>query len=212
MKIAEIPDAGIYQLRVTLVGVSPLIWRRLLVRSDATIFDLHGTLQISFNWSDVHLHQFLIYAKRYGESRSGGIIFTDDPHEIKLSDFGLCVGEKFLYEYDFHDCWRHLIRVEAILQSLPEKTYPVCIGGKRLAPPEECGGVRRFMELRRQYSPFHLLQQVAEIVELEDADDDEFDRIAQLRELRYWFLGDRFDRRSANLRLKQHFAATGKTE
>ena len=32
-----------YQLRVVLRGVSPLIWRRLLVRSDSTIADLHVT-------------------------------------------------------------------------------------------------------------------------------------------------------------------------
>src|SRR5439155_7670615 len=33
----------LYQLRVVLRGVSPLIWRRLLVRSDSSIADLHAT-------------------------------------------------------------------------------------------------------------------------------------------------------------------------
>jgi len=39
------PPAGlfVYQLRVVLRGVSPLIWRRLLVRSDSSIADLHAT-------------------------------------------------------------------------------------------------------------------------------------------------------------------------
>jgi len=40
---------------VVLRGVSPLIWRRLLVRSDSSIADLHATLQLAFGWSDEHL-------------------------------------------------------------------------------------------------------------------------------------------------------------
>ena len=42
----------VYQLRVVLRGVSPLIWRRLLVRSDSTIADLHASLQLVLGWSD----------------------------------------------------------------------------------------------------------------------------------------------------------------
>ncbi len=129
----------VYQFRVVLLDISPLIWRRLLVRSDTTVDEFHHVLQISFGWSDAHLHQFLIHAKRYGQSRSGGIAFRDDPREVNLADFVLRVSEKFLYECDFGDHWQHLIRVEAILQPQPGKTYPICIGGKRFAPPEDCG-------------------------------------------------------------------------
>jgi hypothetical protein len=35
------PEPVVYQLRVVLRSISPLIWRRLLVRSDSTIADLH---------------------------------------------------------------------------------------------------------------------------------------------------------------------------
>ena len=45
-------DPFVYQLRVILLGISPMIWRRLLVRSDSTISDLHFILQIAFNWSN----------------------------------------------------------------------------------------------------------------------------------------------------------------
>ena len=43
----------IYQLRVALEGISPLIWRRLLVPGDYSIADLHFILQIAFDWDDV---------------------------------------------------------------------------------------------------------------------------------------------------------------
>src|SRR5262245_1181190 len=144
----ESPEPNIHQLRVVLLGISPIIWRRLLVRGDSTIADLHHILQIAFGWSDDHLHRFLIHGKQYGVAYLGGITFRDDPRRIKLSDLGLRVKEKFLYEYDFDDQWRHLIRVEAILPSEPDQRYPVCISGKRAAAPEDCGGPWAFMERR----------------------------------------------------------------
>jgi hypothetical protein len=49
------------------------------VRSDSTIAELHGILQIAFGWMNDHLHQFLIRGKLYGIGRIGGIIFDDKP-------------------------------------------------------------------------------------------------------------------------------------
>jgi hypothetical protein len=34
----------VYQFRVVVQGVSPLVWRRLLVRSDMSLATLHATL------------------------------------------------------------------------------------------------------------------------------------------------------------------------
>ena len=55
------PSASmVLQLRVVHRGISPLIWRRLLVRSDATIADLYATLQLALGWTDEHLNRFVI--------------------------------------------------------------------------------------------------------------------------------------------------------
>ena len=59
------PAPSVYQLRVVLRGISPLIWRRLLVRSDATLVDLHAVLQVAFSWDDYHLHRFKIHGREY---------------------------------------------------------------------------------------------------------------------------------------------------
>src|SRR5260370_39160905 len=64
--------AQVYQLRICIREISPQIWRRLLVRSDSTIAQLHDTLQIAFGWTDEHLHQFLIRGKLYGIWKPGG--------------------------------------------------------------------------------------------------------------------------------------------
>lgn len=55
-----------YQLRVVLRGVSPLVWRRLLVRADSSVADLHAVLQVVFGWDDDHLHRFVIHGVEYG--------------------------------------------------------------------------------------------------------------------------------------------------
>ena len=60
-RMMRIPE--IYQFQGWLRGVSPMIWRRLLVRSDQTIADLHQALQITFGWDDSHLNRFRIRGK-----------------------------------------------------------------------------------------------------------------------------------------------------
>ncbi|MDM9384725.1 hypothetical protein QUB80_34040 [Chlorogloeopsis sp. ULAP01] len=44
----------IYQLKVVLLGISPMIWRRVKVSSDSTIEDLHYTIQLAMGWEDIH--------------------------------------------------------------------------------------------------------------------------------------------------------------
>ena len=58
--------ADIYQLHILLLDINPPVWRRLHVRSDTSIAMLHELLQIAFDWSDFHLHRFLIRGKAYG--------------------------------------------------------------------------------------------------------------------------------------------------
>jgi hypothetical protein len=130
----------IYQLKIVLVGISPMIWRRIKVSSDITIADLHYIIQIVMGWKEEHLHQFLIHGVHYGISYPGTGGFMGNAHEIKLSKFGFREREKFSYEYDFFSHWKHQIRVEAILPDESDQGLPVCTAGKRNCPPEDCGG------------------------------------------------------------------------
>ena len=77
----------IYQLKIFILDISPMIWRRVKVRSDSSIADLHYIIQIAMGWTDSHLHRFVIHGKDYGVAQIGGINFTDDPTEIKIADF-----------------------------------------------------------------------------------------------------------------------------
>jgi hypothetical protein len=199
----------IYQFKVVLRRVTPMIWRRLLVRSDSTIADLHHILQIGMGWTDSHLHRFHIYGKDFGLYQVGGPVFDDDAAKVHLGDFHFRLGERFLYEYDFGDRWQHDIRLEQMLPIEPERIFPVCIGGARSAPPEDCGGAWKFIQLRQHYSPacgWKLLLELKEAVAGGDTDAMET-QIEQIRELLPWLKLDRFDRGAVNRRLRQY--ATG---
>lgn len=197
-------EVFVYQLRVGLREISPAIWRRLLVRTDSTIADLHYTLQIAMGWTDSHLHQFVIRGKRYGIPKMGGISFADDPNQVRLGDFRFREKERFLYEYDFGDLWQHEVRVESQLPLNPKKRYPVCIGGAKQAPPEDCGGPWVFMELRQRYSQGYIAERLLDILESDDLEEYREDYQQERREFRYWLNADDLSRRAINRELKQY--------
>jgi Plasmid pRiA4b ORF-3-like protein len=198
---------SVYQLRIVLRGVSPLVWRRLQVGAEDSIADLHAALQIAFGWDGTHLHRFVIYGRAYGhDSRL-------DPREVRLCDLGLRVGERFTYEYDFTNDWLHDVRLEAILPAQPGRRYPVLIGGRRSAPPENCGGADAFLELRQQHSgaPLELLRAFGELLDADPGrriDEILGERYEEFLELCRWTLIDRFDRRAANRQLRDRTGGT----
>jgi pRiA4b ORF-3-like protein len=78
----------VYQFKLMLRNISPMIWRRLLLRSDHSIADLHYAIQIATSWSDSsHLHRFLIHVKDFGVSHEERVMFSDDPEKVHLVDF-----------------------------------------------------------------------------------------------------------------------------
>ena len=204
-----------------LRGINPPVWRRLLLRSDSTIADLHYTLQIAFHWSDFHLHRFLIRGQEYGISRAYCTGFTTDSKQTFLADFDFRLRERFLYEYDFCDLWQHQIRFETTRPVESKRTYPMCIAGARAAPPEDCGGPQAYMELLDRHLlnwPHEEFLLIADaLTRLLDAIDDEHIRacLGDMDELQeavtrmeayHRFQPDQFARREVNRRLKQYAA------
>ena len=140
----------VFQLKIHLCDVSPMVWRRVLTEASTSIAELHAIIQAVMGWEDLHLHQFRIHGKTYGIHRDGGMSFSDDPDQVRLCDFKPCKRERFLYEYDMGDLWQHEIRLERILPLEPRKRYPVCTGGHGDCPPEDCGGPSGFRALMEE--------------------------------------------------------------
>jgi hypothetical protein len=193
MGLPLVSAVQVYQIRVVLRGISPLVWRRLLVEVDSTIADLHEILQLCFGWSDDHLHRFFIHGREYGVARDGGIWFDQDARKVRLGHLNLRSPERFVYEYDLGDSWLHDVHLEAARLLEPGKAYPVCIGGRRSAPPEDCGGPEAFMESRSRYA-LRVQCSPQDLEELEELMDDEDEWTGAAR----GYDSDRFDRRAVN--------------
>lgn len=137
----------VYQLKVTLDGSKPPIWRRLLVPGGATLADLHDILQAAMGWRNCHMHAFQIAGATYGTGGPYALDDALDEVDFRLDRVAPPEKGKFRYEYDFGDDWRHTIVVEKVVDPDPAARYPTCVKGKRRCPPEDCGGIWGYDDL-----------------------------------------------------------------
>ena len=133
-------SADIYQLKITLRGIRPPIWRRVLVPAGITLPKMHDLIATVMGWHGGHMHAFRVGNTTYGEPDPQLEDWTENEKRVRLSQIAPEVKSRFLYDYDFGDDWQHLIVVEKILPAAEGQSYPVCITGKRACPPEDCGG------------------------------------------------------------------------
>jgi len=99
------------------------------------------------------------------------------------------------------------VRVERVLPVDPRRRYPVCVGGRRAVPPEDCGGPWAFLELRQRYSIISVADQLMELVErrlIIGAETFVHDHYEDVMQLLRWLEIDRFDRRAVNRCLAAH--------
>ncbi|GKT12965.1 MAG: integrase/recombinase XerD [Thiomicrorhabdus sp.] len=142
---------SIYQIKMTLTGSQPPIWRRVLVHSSIRLSQFHAVIQSSMGWFDCHLHQFEKEGISYGmQDDEFGADFgseLNDENSYKLSDLLKAEKESMNYEYDFGDGWQHKIVLEKILPFDAASKLATCIKGVRACPPEDCGGIWGFQNL-----------------------------------------------------------------
>ena len=56
--LAVADSEAILQVKVWLTGISPMIWRRVLVPAAFTLRELHGVIQVAMGWEGIHLYDF----------------------------------------------------------------------------------------------------------------------------------------------------------
>jgi hypothetical protein len=184
----------VLQFRIALQTVEPEVWRRILIPSSrGTFWSLHCAIQDSLGWLDYHLHEF--FAPVNGQMARIGIPDEDGwdtdvvlpSWQVRLARSLTTEGQSVLYIYDFGDAWHHTITFEGTERRLPDRLYPVCLGGARACPPEDCGGpggYAHFLEaIQNKRHPDHrsLLRWVGGSFDPErfDANSIEFTRPAQ---------------------------------
>lgn len=176
-----------YQLKVSLRGTKPPIWRRLLVKDNTSLHRLHRIIQDAMGWQNRHLYHFDTGEVRYTEHFDDD--FIDDGEKLasstRLGDLDLQDGDVLWYLYDFGDDWLHEVEVEQVSPVEGGAEYPRCLAGRRACPPEDCGGVhgydRILSALRSKSDP-----ERREYLEWlgRDWDPDEFDHQATDRLVR----------------------------
>ena len=134
-------DSPVFQLKITLRGSKPPIWRRMQVRGSTTLYKMHYILQDVMDWDDYHLHQFIVDGVYYGVPDQEWAPEIISERRVKLEQIVSVEKDRFVYEYDFGDSWEHVIVVEKVLPAEPGVRYPVCLTGRRACPPEDVGGI-----------------------------------------------------------------------
>jgi len=142
----------IYQIKISLIGAKPPIWRTVLVPGNIGLAAFHDIIQFTIGWTDSHLHQFIANQVFYGTPDDDFELEMEDETQYKLSQLLTKEKEFLVYEYDFGDGWEHKILLEKILPYDPKIALPVCLKGKRACPPEDCGGIWGYEELLQTIS------------------------------------------------------------
>jgi hypothetical protein len=156
------PAPVAYQLKITLEGSKPPIWRRVQV-ADCTLGRLHQILQIAMGWTNSHLHMFEYGNDRFSDPQCE-LDAGEDETQVYLSQLVANGCGKLRYCYDFGDDWWHTIKIEKTLEPKPGDEYPSCMAGRGACPPEDVGGMWGYYEfLVALRDPKH--ERHAEVVE-----------------------------------------------
>jgi hypothetical protein len=165
-ELPELPEDAVttvHRVKVSLYGAKPPVWRRLEIPSAMPLNLVHAVLQIAFDWYGYHLHAFETACGEFGSpGQDGDWAERQDEAAATLAQVAGAERGKVVYSYDFGDDWRHDIVVEKIIPAEPGVAYPRCTGGRRDAPPEDCGGIWIFNE---QFAEFGDLFTVGDLNE-----------------------------------------------
>lgn len=137
----------VYVLKVALMGAKR-IWRKIAIREDQTLSELHEAIFAAFGRFEEHLYSFYTPKKKttsipticdapeYTHPMAmEGSIGRRDAEKTSLKDLHLKPTSTFYYLFDFGDSWWHEITVDAVE---PGRTmnYPAIVATKGESPPQ----------------------------------------------------------------------------
>jgi Plasmid pRiA4b ORF-3-like protein len=136
-----------YEIKVQLSGVTkPPVWRRLQIPAAISLGEFHEVIQVAMGWENHHMHVFSDGRNDYGlpDIELGFV----DEWTVTVSQMLTKVGDKARYTYDFGDTWDHDITLEKIHPAGTLETSLACTAGNGACPPEDCGGVWGYENLK----------------------------------------------------------------
>jgi hypothetical protein len=138
-----------FQFYISIEGIAPSIWRRLIVPGTYNFYQLHSSIQGAFGWENCHMFQF----GKTGLSDKVGIGIPMPEDETKVLDANNIYLDRVfkkkkdsqVYIYDFGDYWEHKIVLESIV--VKETGGVFCLDGENECPPEDVGGIHGYEEM-----------------------------------------------------------------
>jgi hypothetical protein len=172
----------VFQFKIQIQGLSkPPVWRKVAVPANFTFLKFHQVIQVAFGWEDYHLFEFR--DKEYQSKIRISVPVEDDffdpdffadtkdSSKIKLSDIFKDKFRKLFYVYDFGDNWVHEITLESINDD--KQKIAVCLSGKGACPPEDCGSIYGYDEIKEIFNTNPHSQEADEYREWLGLEDDE---------------------------------------
>jgi len=145
----------IFIFKVALSGRKS-IWRKIAVKGNQTLDDLHEAIYDAFDRDDEHLYSFFFPKKsgkmtrrniydqsvEYASSNmfeNDGLFGPEDQEnaaETKINTLKLKKGQVLYYLFDFGDEWWHEITVEDTEAKAERGKYPRVLEKKGKSPPQ----------------------------------------------------------------------------
>ncbi len=172
-----------FVFKLNLKGAQKPIWRRVEVPATLSFGDFHELIQLVFDWDNSHLHGFFDGRTKICGSDEDEYGASESEQAISLAQVFSAEKQKISYTYDFGDSHDLEITLEKIVAEPCE--MPRLITGRRIPPPEDCGGIYQFELLRevaqnKKHPQFRELKETLEMMDLVDSRGNfceaEFDR------------------------------------
>lgn len=156
-------DAMLLQVKVSIVGSEPAIWRLLEIDPSLTLDRVHEVLQTAVGWRDSHLHSFTDTDPYVRLRAVNGIVreprrwvsldlledWDDDLPERDWTLGQILTRESgpLFYEYDFGDGWIHRLELSGSVPAPANAPRARLLDGARRAPLEDSGGIGGYHDL-----------------------------------------------------------------
>ena len=161
------------QVRVTVLGTRPRVWRRLAAPATIRLRELHEVIQIAMGWTGKYPHRFFagdrellpgrddsleeasldrtaslrcIVPKTTASGKPTGLE-GEDENEVRLGEVCGENKSRLYYAYEVGEGWGLAMEVQQYFKAKLRVEYPRCMTGQHACPPEDCGGVRGYYRM-----------------------------------------------------------------
>lgn len=145
--------AVIYQLKLTVHGSEPPIWRRLQIPADTRMDTVHELFEASMGWDLGSMHEFTLGWLTFGGDHLTPHHYPEyefaDETKICLLDLDLTGEHGLGYEAWFGNetLWTIEAELEEMLPCDCECTLPICTDAMMAAPPQHLSDLEHYYRM-----------------------------------------------------------------